>query len=803
MESEYTGNFPPEYISPKEKEKPWYGLQYAWAMYGTSNRMGPRFFWGGDDYGYDSLMEVAQGRQSVDNIYQRFGFFNHGQDDGESQLAYIDIQVLNLAPKYINKAVAKMQKYSYDVSVDAVDPVSVDEKAAYGASIQAFYRTNEWLHTIGVDVKTMFPELDVDMLPKFMDELIFDATVNPKIKKEIWAEIAVKLLHYINEFQQVMREYDWNVVVFGRGHIHFYDDENGIPRCQNINSRHFIGSYVDNESYQDQEYAGFFDFITANQLRKEMLADGFTEEEIQAIVDKWTYGPYQNSMGLYGNFNRYDGLTYIPVLRFYFRSEDNRSFVTKKNENYGNDILLEKSFNYTPEENVQQYFQKGERRIIRNSYTSIYGGAWVIDTDVVFGYGRKHYPRLKLVNATLPIKSFAPNQKEGRTVSFTAQMIEPLYMINVAHNKIKEILAKGWMGIREIDFSQLEKVALGKGGQQWTPRDVYEHFLKTNTLIKRSQTNQYEQRVAGSAVEDRQSGLLLADYFTTITTYINILEQMTSTAVVDSITVPDRLSATAAKQSALTADVEMEWLYNGHENMYLQGTHMMLLMMQESLRDKRKIEGFIPAMGKSQGSYFDAPEALAYCEFGLTLSRRPTEEQWAQFYGDVAIALQNQEISLADSVFLREIDNLKQARQIMVIRARQYKREKQEEAKFNNDLAIQSNQAAAESKLQGEIAKEREKGEILKEVEALKLKGQLFLQQAKTRDAYNLTTVENQSKERIKRQEGLDTIIKESMRSRAERYKSDTNLQETIISESHRAEIERKKLAQPKPKSTA
>lgn len=798
-ESEFTGNFPPEYVSPKEKEKPGYGLQYARAMYGTSNRMGPRYYW--DAYEYQSLIEVAQGRQSIDNIQKIFGFFRDPlENDDSAQLSYIDIQVLNLAPKYINRAVAKMQKYSYDLSVDAVDPVSVDEKAAYGASVQAFYKLNTWLQGIGIDVKEMFPELDTDLLPKYMDEMLFDATTNPKIKKEIWAEIALRLLHYVNEFQQKMREVDWDIVVLGRGHMHFYEDHNGVPRCERINPKYFVGSYVENENYNDQEYSGFFDWITVNQLRKEMLADGFDEGEIKAVADHWTYD-LPPATNLSGNWARYDGLRYIPVLRFYFQSEDNRSFVTNKNQKYGFDQLFEKSYDYTPDEEIKPLFEKGERRIIRNTYSSIYGGTWILDTDIVFGYGRKNYPRLNLVNSTTPIKTFAPNMKEGRVISFCSQMIEPLYMINVAWNKIKEILAKGWMGIREIDFTQLESVALGKGGQSWTARDVYEHFLKTNTLIKRGQVNQYDQNRGGSAVEDKNGGLSLEDYLATLMNSINMLEQMTSTSVVDSITVPDRLSATAAKQSAMTSDVDMEWLYNAHENLYLQGSHMLLLMLQEAKRDKKKISGFVPAMGKAFAGYFDVPDELAYCEYGLVLNRKPTEEQWAQFYGDVAIALQNQDISLADSVFLREIDNLKQARQIMVIRANQYKREKREEAQFNNDLAIQSNQAAAQTKSQSDAQKEQIKGQEERELEMLKGRIQDHLQRSKIQMEAEVNGVSDQVKERMKKQEGMDSIIKESMRSRAERYKSDNKLKETAISEAHRAEIEARKLMQPKTKA--
>jgi hypothetical protein len=800
LEEDVSGHFPPEYTSPKEKEKPAYGLQYARAMYSATNRMGPRFYY--DNSEYQSLIEAAQGRESVDRISNLFGYFNNGyQDDDADQLAYIDIQNLNLAPKYINRAVAKMQKYSYELSVDAVDPVAIEEKEAYASALQSFYQCNQWLMEMGINAQELYPELDISILPKFMDEMMFDATVNPKIKKEIWAENALKLLQYVNEFQQKMREVDWDIVVLGKGHLHFYEDENGVPRCERVPSEHYIGSYVDNENYTDQEYAGFFDWISVNQLRKEMLACGKSEEEIKSISDRWSYEstpPYTN---MYGNFNQYDGLTYIPVLRFYFRSEDNRSHVISKNEKYGFDQHFEKSFNYKPEENVQQYFKKGERKLNQIAYTSIYGGTWVLDTDVVYNYGRKKLPRTELVNARLPIVTFAPNMKQGRVVSFFSQMIEPLFMINVTHNKIKEILAKGWMGLREIDFTQLEGVALGKGGQVWTPRQVYEFILKTNVVPKRTQLTQWKQAVSNQTVQDVQSGLNLADYFTSLEKYIAILENMTSTSVADGLTVPDRLSATVAKQSAQTSDVDMEYLYNAHEEMFKQGSHMFLLLLQEMKRDGRKFEAFHRSLGKSAKKFFD--DEVPYCEYGLTITRKPTEEMWAQFYSDVAIALQNQEISLADSVFLREIDNLKQARQMMVVRAKQYKREKQDEAQFNNNLAIQSNQAAAQSKMEGEVMKEREKFRLASELEVLKGKITGMLNQADRRWEADLEMIANQSKERVKREEVNGSIIKESMRKKALEYQSNNRLQETIISEANKSYVEQKKLAAPKPKSTA
>lgn len=785
-------NYPPEYVSPKDKEKRDYGLQYAKAMLATSKM--PSFYY--DDSEYQALIEIAQGRQSVENIRKLFGHFtdpNDVNDDGSESLAYLDIQVLNLAPKYINRAVAKMQKYSYDIALNAIDPVSVDEKIDTAATIQAFYRLNDFIKNIGFDPKEYFPDIDVDSLPKYPDEMLYDIETNPKIKKEISGELALKLLHYVNNFKQVMREVDWDIVVIGKGHLHCYLDDNGVPRVDRLNTKFVFGSYVDNEDFESRENAAYYDFITANQLRKELLADGFSEEQCAAIIQRYSSANTSVNNTYYGQYyQQYDGLNRIPILRFYFKSEDNRSFVSKKSENYGFEILLEKNYNYQPDEALMPEFESGDRKLIKNSYTSIYGGAWILDSDVVFGYGRKNYPRLNLVNATLPIVTFSPNQKEGRTVSFTSQMIEPLNMANVAWNKIKEIIAKGWMGVREIDFTQLENVAMGKGGSVWKPYQVYKHLLQTNTMVKRSSINRHDQNYASSAVEDKQTGLMLSDYFTTFNTAIQILEQMTSTSVVDSMQVPDRLSATAAKQSAMTSDVDMEWLYNAHENIYQQGSHILLLLLQETKKSGAKVAGFIPALGKVNMGYFEVPDDLAYCEYGLMMSRQPTAEEWASFYQDVTMALQNQEISIADSAFIREIDNLKQARQILVIRNKQHQRQLKEDAKFNNDLAIQSNQAAAQSKMQGEMQVLQAKTAADKEIE--NLKGMIKMKADAQKFEYDkvLKDLDTKNKERVKVVEGRDRMITQAQKNTVENKRVDVESQKVMVADK-KVELDAKK----------
>jgi hypothetical protein len=771
-----SGTFPQEYISPKEKEKEWYGLEYAKAMYYTNNRYGPQLFY--DDSEFTALSEIAQGRQSVDNLRKLFGFLrtNPG-DDGAGSLAYIDIQVLNLAPKYINRAVAKMQRIKYDITLSAVDPVSVDQQKNLESQVKAIYELKDWFDKIKLDPQQFFPELNLAELPQHSDELLYQLYTNPKLQKVIDGELSIKLLHSINDFNQKMREVDWNIVVFGRAHLEIYFDQNGVPRPRVIETNKYIGSYVENENYDNQEYAGYYDIITVNQFIKE-ASEHLPWDKIQEVIQNHALkNSSERSFYLDRADAKFDGLDYIPVVRFYFKSQDERKYVVKKTQ-YNNKIMVEKAYNYSPpKEKEHRYGKGGDSRIIGNTYTSIYGGTWVIDSECVYDYGRKDYPKLNLVEATLPIISFAPNMKDGRVVSFTSQIIEPLFMINVAWNKIKQILARGWMGIRELDFNQLENVALGKGGAVWSARQVYEHMMQSDTLVKRGQPNKYDQN-RGSALESNPTGLTLADYFTTFTTSIQILEQMTGTTVAESSESKKRVAATAIKASEFAGDLDMEYLYNAHEKMYQKASHQLLLLMQQAKKNKVKIQGFIPALGKGNTQYYEVPDELAYCEYGIMLERQPTEQEWIAFYQDVSAALgaglqgMPGGITIADSALLRELDNLKQARQIMAIRQQIYERKAQETKVQDQQMQMEANAQSAQMAADAEL--NTIDAQMKADMELAKLNGMIAekLQNDKYQMEAEISGVTNMVKEKISKQVSVDEIYKQALKNLPEKTKA-------------------------------
>jgi hypothetical protein len=611
--------------------------------------------------------------------------------------------------------------------------------------------------------------------------------------------LLIKLIHAINRFQQMARSVSWDLVVYGRCHVHCFADNNGVPRAKRIHPKFYEGSYVENDDHEDQEYAGVYEFLTVNQFIKETSGE-MTQEEQMAYVQAHSFKSNIGNHVDYKRVENYDGLGYIPVMRFYFRSEDNRTYIETEN-GLGRSILIEKGLSYVPPIDKKV-------RHITNTYTSIYGGTWIIDSDCVYGYKRQEYPRMNLVDASLPIKTFTTNYREGRCVSFLAQMAEPLFMINAAWNKIKQILAEGRMGIMEIDFNQIEDVAVGAGGKKWTPQDVLRFFFKKNILIKRGRVNQYEQKI-NSAIEMNTGGLQMADYFTAFTTGIQMLEQMTGASALEQVEIPDRLAAKNAQMSAQMADMDMEYLYNARENMYERVSHQLLLIAQGSLDKGKNLEGFIPALGKVNTGYFKAGKELAYCEYGMFMERGPTPEERADFLIDVSMAVKDGRISPADSAYVREIDNLKQARQILTIKEQQYERKMQEAQQRQVDQQMQMASDAAANKMETDMMVKEKDGSIKGEL--VKLKGQIdaLLLQQKGQDAKEIKQLENQTKRENQKRSGEDSIMKQAVHNIP--YKGKTTIdaanldlewrkleleERKVSQEDERIEIERKK---PKP----
>lgn len=771
--------FPNEFVAPKDKDDPQYGLQYIKAMYYGYARHGARMLYNNDEY--ESLIELAQGRQSVDNIKKLFGYFvdptlTTATSGDESSLAYIDLQVLNLAPKYINKVVASIHKRDYDIVVNAIDPLAKDEEKNFQSQIQTYYKLKDWMANIGIEAQELFTDLELAKIPEVPDDLLIEQQQSPQNQKTMEAEMTMKLLFSINNWKQISKELIFDLASLGKAGIRTYLDTNGIPRCERVKPQNALLSHSRSEFYKYLEYGGYIDYITVNEFLRDS-SPYLNEDQQKVIVQAHaSSNQYNNTRTIsnYEDFN-YDGLKYMPIINFAFLSENTRVYTIKKTQ-YDNIMLKEHPYNYYPSDSMMLADYDpiaGNKKLYKTRHTAVYGGKWIIDSDTVYGYGEIDLPPEGLVNKTIPFKFFAPNMQNGRVVSMLSQIVEPLYMINVAWNKIKDILAKGWMGVMEIDFSELEGISMGRGGKVWKAREVYEHFLQTKQLFRRKKKNQYDQ-TSGDAITEKQMGLTMQDYFTTLTTSVELIESITGISKLSDpgYTPPERQAVGTMVMAQENTNDALDYLFHAYESIFEQVAWDLLRLTQASIRKGNNIEGWIPALGKGTAKFWKVNKDFGLREYGLFLEMKPTEQQWAEFYGDLRIALEEDKISSEHSTSLRRIDNLKQGQALLAIYERKHRKLKVEE-KRNEQKAVRDDQIAINNNAtKNELAKITEEYNKKREIAIL-----VEIEKRKTiyhQHKYNLELKDKDYSKAVDTitKAGIDGIVKQAVRNLGDKEKA-------------------------------
>lgn len=778
--------FPPELLSIEDKKMPEYGLKYVKAMVTSFNQGGNAIFANNGEK-YDALTAFAQGRQSTNDLHKLFGFHEENKSE-DKNLHYIDIQILNIAATKINQIVEKLCNRKYDISATNVDALSNDHIKQWKSAVQTAKELESLMAMVNVQAKDILPELNLN-IAEIPDEYLLEFDMPPKHKMSMNAEKTLRYLFEACNYDSKERDVTWDTVVYGHGIYRVYYDKNMIPRLERVMPSSFISSYSRTEDYSGIQHAGHYEEITPAQFISES-SPYLTKEEQEEILAQHkgiNSGAY-NYRGFNEIENNLDGLTYIPVLRYTFLSEDRETYVKKKTQ-YNNVITKKRmwDFDEDKEPNKEMYEKNGgDWKVIRTTETNVYGGTWVVGSELVYGHDIMDLPASNIVDRQVPYIVLAPNMKESRFVSIASQMIEPVYMANVAWNKVKDIIAREWVGIMEVDFSALESINMGKGGTAWSPREVMDFLLKKKIAVTRK-TGGISPNSPVSTVDFKNTGVQLADYFNTIQVALQMLDAVSGTGVADSSSPPERTGLGVMQQAAQASNNALGQLYFAKRESFKNICRRMLPMAQMSLKDGNVISGFIPAIGGKSAEFFEAHKDLSLYEFGIIIENRPSDEEWFDFRQALIKSLDKGAISSADYAFLTDIDNLKQAR--MTLAAREKKNIKQSQDRENQLLqvnqqnALEANNQATENQLRVEQQSHQNKLEQIELDGMIKYK---IAQLKSTTDATNKNT-DVSGKIAVKEIEGIDKKDTQMLKNLGDLAKSKENKEEKTKSTSKSA----------------
>lgn len=129
-------------------------------------------------------------------------------------------------------------------------------------------------------------------------------------------------------------------------------------------------------------------------------------------------------------------------------------------------------------------------------------------------------------------------------------------------------------------------------------------------------------------------------------------------------------------------------------------------MVQDSVSSGYQMKGWYQSIGEESVKMIELTKDIALAEFGIMIQLKPDEEEKQMLEANIQQELAAGNLRVEDAIMIRRAgrENPKSAAQLMVLRRKQYQKEKAEEAmaaaQANAEQQMQSTQMAAELEMQ-------------------------------------------------------------------------------------------------------
>jgi hypothetical protein len=291
--------------------------------------------------------------------------------------------------------------------------------------------------------------------------------------------------------------------------------------------------------------------------------------------------------------------------------------------------------------------------------------------------------------------------------------------------------------IIKLDLDSLEAVALGKGGENMTPLQLLDMMWQSHVMVSRSKD------VSASNPNYKSIEVLptqMAQEFTVLVADLGrLLQDMAEISGLNDLTdgsTPNPKMLTTTAQMGYEASKNAIFpLLDADRKLHERTAKGCVQRVQTAIRNGHEIQGVAPALGKNTVEFIKVSQDLALHDIGIMARDMPTEQQKMQLLDRLNMKDAQGLIDPEDYVMIMNIDDLKQAEQLLAFRVKK-RREKQLEEqqqimKTQSDGAIAANQSAEAEKrktmeleYQLKTQLENTKGEWQMRIAGVKVEGQ-------------------------------------------------------------------------------
>jgi hypothetical protein len=748
------GNFPDPLVPAQAKGEKKYGLRYARAIEKQ---------WGGtEDNGslfkkrlkeFEKSRNYANGTQDT-SIYKQI-LNSLDPNNGDGSLLNIDWSPVPILPKFVRIVVNKILSRNPYPNVEATDPLSITEKERKKAEVKFNVKNKEMLKAAkmaGIDVGT-----DIEKIPDTPEEAEIFLEANTKITSEIAAQIATSLTLDWNEFNHTTyRRCVNDLVTCGIAVTKRENDPNYGITNNYVDPAYFIHSATEDPGMSDLTYAGHIRKMTIQELKR-IAGDDITEEQYQklakSVQNKYTNDPAKMYQNHYDSSTSKTAFGYdefiVEVLDFEFISVDDIYYESKESR-FGN-----VGFYYKGNEFVPARESVYDRKPYRMSYATVYGGKYIIGTEILFDYGlKKNIPRNvhDITRARLSYSVVSVNMRGMIPKSLVSGVTSFADQLQITHLKIQQAIAKAKPDGLIIDIEGLENVQLGKGGEL-QPLEIQDIYEQTGVFYYRSKNPEggfQNPPVREISNQIRNINELVSLY----NHYLRMIRDATGlNEVVDGST-PKGDALVGVRQQAIEAS----------NNATYDITHSAMILYKKVCEDIVKCLQILPtdsviyrtyenAIGKSNMDVLSSFRDLPMYNFGVRVVAEMSDMDKAYLEQNIQQALAQKEIDLEDAMAVRRLKDVDQAEQLLVVRRKKRIKQQQEIAMQNSQMQAQMNQQTAAATSQGKMQEMQLKSQAeLQKIQA-ETQSREYLLQVEYKLKMELARVESESRQTTRQED--------------------------------------------------
>jgi hypothetical protein len=484
-------------------------------------------------------------------------------------------------------------------------------------------------------------------------------------------------------------------------------------------------SYTDEPDYDNVEFEAERKFMSIRELRRKDYDNKITEEQWFKIAQdsskknnnsQWTFGDTYNSAGA-GNIEyAYDDYR-IEVLDFIYYSIDKLTYAEKEDK-YKNTHMKKMPYGYEIPEGNTSY-----KEIIETEMEMSYEGFWVVDSDVMIGYGKSKNILRPYTPGTLTPKIihryiiFQPNVRNGASKSIVDVMKPNLDTIQVLILKKRHLIAEMSPSGVAVDITGLTDVMAAL--KTTNVMDIIKAYKQKGVLFF-SRTDINGDPANGLPVQEINhpfaENLIAID--NSILNEVQHIQQNTGINDVRDGSAPDKNALVGIeKMRLLASNNATRELYQGYiDGIFAPIGQVMARMIQYKVEYGNGIKEYENIIGELGVKGIEFAKDVPMAQLGVMIEALPTDDQIQSLMDMLAISLKAGEIRPEDVLEIKRIMNVKKAERLLIYKRKIYAEEKMNEFAQKEQITAEREKASAMG------AAEADKIKKQNEVEAQKAK---------------------------------------------------------------------------------